>query len=49
MKLSNYTIPYPILGIEGAFNENVLIKKDLSFEATKDNYLFKITLFSRLH
>ena len=42
MKLSNYTIPYPILGIEGAFNENVLIKKDLSFEATKDNYLFKL-------
>lgn len=44
MKLSNYAIPYPILGIEGAFNENVLIKKDLNFESTKDNYIFKITL-----
>ena len=44
MKLSNYSIPYPILGIAGAFNDNVLIKKELSFESTKDNYIFKITL-----
>lgn len=44
MKLSNFTIPYPILGIEGAFNENVVVNKELKFESTKDNYVFKITL-----
>ena len=44
MKLSNFTIPYPILGIDGAFNENVIANKELKFESTKDNYVFKITL-----
>ena len=44
MKLSNYSIPYPILGIEGAFNENVLLKKEVSFESTKENYIFKVNL-----
>ena len=46
MKLSNYSIPYPILGIEGAFNENVLLKKELSFESTKENYIFKVNLMT---
>lgn len=44
MKLSNYAIPYPILGIKGAFNDNVLLKNDLRFESKKDNYVFTVEL-----
>lgn len=46
MKLSNYTIPYPILGIEGAFNENVQVNSNLVFESTKDDFIFKIILLT---
>lgn len=44
MKLSNYAIPYPILGIKGAFNDSVLVKSDLRFESKKDDYIFKVEL-----
>lgn len=44
MKLSNYAIPYPILGIKGAFDDNVLLKSDLRFESKKDDYVFTVEL-----
>ena len=44
MKLSNYAIPYPILGIEGAFSDNIHVGSDLKFEMDTNNYIFKISL-----
>lgn len=44
MKLSNFAIPYPILGIKGAFNDSVLVKSDLRFEYKKDDYIFTVEL-----
>lgn len=44
MKLSDFTIPYPILGIEGAFNDSVSVGSELDFETYQDNYVFKINL-----
>lgn len=44
MKLSDYAIPYPILGVKGAFDDNVIVKSNLSFESKKDDYIFKVDL-----
>ena len=44
MKISDFAIPYPILGIPGAFNDSVQIEKDLGFESSQNDYIFKITL-----
>lgn len=44
MKLSNFAIPYPILGIKGAFNDNVQVRFNLDIEHVKENFVFKVTL-----
>ena len=44
MILSNYAIPYPILGIDGAFSDEVHVSSDLKFEIDKNNYIFKVSL-----
>lgn len=44
MKLSNFAIPYPILGINGAFKEDVVCESNLEFESKKEEYVFKVSL-----
>lgn len=44
MKLSKYIIPYPVLGIEGAFDDNCKVGSTMTFETTQDNYIFHIHL-----
>jgi hypothetical protein len=44
MKLSDFSIPYPILGINGAFNDNVSIESNLDFEMSTTDYTFKVSL-----
>lgn len=44
MKLSNFAIPYPILGIDGAFNESVHVESNLTFESTNEAYTFIVVL-----
>lgn len=42
MKLSKYEIPYPILGIKGAFNENAQVSHEMELRSTQTEY--EITL-----
>lgn len=44
MKMSEFSIPYPILGINGAFNDNVSIESNLDFEKSASDYTFKVSL-----
>ncbi len=44
MKLSDFAIPYPILGIDGAFNDTVHVKRSFEFKSLKDDYVFTIEL-----
>jgi len=42
MKLTNFTIPYPILGIDGAFEERETIHHSFEMTMTQHNYEFHI-------
>ena len=43
MKISDFAIPYPILGIEGAFSNEINIAYDVEFESYPDKYNFNIS------
>ncbi|MCR4799343.1 MAG: hypothetical protein K5860_02430 [Bacteroidales bacterium] len=42
MKLNEFSIPYPILGIDGAFNDSSNIDYDMSFQCAEDKFEFRI-------
>ena len=44
MKLTKYTMPYPILGIGGDFEEGCIVSKKLTFNADTTLYHFNIEL-----
>lgn len=43
MKLSEYMIPYPILGLDGAYNEDCIIGCNVTFDTTEENFVFHIS------
>lgn len=43
MKLSEYMIPYPIMGLDGAYNEDCIIDCNVTFDTTEENFVFHIT------
>lgn len=44
MKLTNYIIPYPVLGLEGAFNEGCEVNVSLEFETTTSLFKFHVNM-----
>lgn len=44
MKLTKFVIPYPILGIEGAFEEHCIAESTMTFETTITDFIFHIHL-----
>lgn len=42
MKITKYIMPYPVLGIEGAFEESCTVSSFMSFESNLYNYIFHI-------
>lgn len=40
MKLSDFTIPYPILGIDGAFNDDSKASSEVTFDTNAENFVF---------
>lgn len=44
MKLTKYMLPYPVLGLDGAFNDNCHVSVSLTFETTLANFVFHVKL-----
>lgn len=44
MKISNYIIPYPILGLENSFGEKYKVDSVFSFESDTETYRFNVEL-----
>ena len=44
MKLTKFVMPYPVLGIEGAFEDNCVVNSTMTFETTLTKFVFHIHL-----
>ena len=44
MKLTKYVMPYPVLGIEGAFSNHCVVNSEMTFETTPDCFVYHIDL-----
>ena len=44
MKLTKFVMPYPVLGIEGAFEEHCVVNSTMTFETTMTKFIFHIHL-----
>lgn len=42
MKLTNFVIPYPILGIDGAFKDDCVVGSEMSLETQQSKFVFHI-------
>ncbi len=44
MKLTKFMLPYPVLGINGAFNDHCDVDNNMTLETTQDNFIFHVKL-----
>ena len=44
MKMTKFMMPYPVLGIDGAFEDHCAVGSTMTFETTLTNYVFHIHL-----
>ncbi len=44
MKLTKFVLPYPVLGINGAFDDNCVVDSKMTLETTQENFIFHIIL-----
>ena len=44
MKLTKFVMPYPVLGIDGAFDEQCVANSTMTFETTLTKFVFHIHL-----
>lgn len=44
MRLTNFIIPYPVLGIEGDFNEDCVVNSSMTLDTTPTHFIFHINL-----
>ncbi len=42
MKLSNYVLPYPVLGLEGDFNDSIVSEHSMSLDVDVSTYTFNV-------
>lgn len=44
MKLTKFVLPYPVLGIDGAFNDDCVVNSTMTIETTQTKFVFHIQL-----